>query len=79
MNCRRPFLNYQRTKNFFEAQLVTNKKERMLSASLFGSILSGKLPDLREGHVGVEVFESGFVPAFHICQLGKEEFLLRVS
>jgi hypothetical protein len=67
------------TKTCFEAQLVVNKKEWMHSASLFGSVLSGKLPDLREGHVGVDVLETGLVSALHVCELGKEQLLLGIG
>jgi hypothetical protein len=66
-------------KTCFEAQLAANKKEWMQTASLFGSVLSGKLPDLREGHVGVDILEPGFVSALHVCELGKEQFLLSIS
>ena len=37
------------------------------------------LPDLREGHVGVDVLKPGFVAALHVCELGKEQLLLCIG
>jgi hypothetical protein len=37
------------------------------------------LPDLGEGHVGVEVLEPGFVATFHVCELGEEQLLLYIA
>jgi len=55
------------------------KKEWMQSASLVCSVLSGRLPDLWEGHVGVDVLEPCLMSALHVCELGKEQLLLCIS
>ena len=37
------------------------------------------LPDLWEGHVGVEVFQTCLMTTLHICELVEQELLLCVS
>jgi hypothetical protein len=51
----------------------------MQNASLVRLDLRGRLPDFREGHVGIDVLEPGFVSALHVCELGKEQLLLIIS
>jgi hypothetical protein len=50
----------------------------MHDASIVLLIYENGLPDLWEGHVGVDVLEPGFVTAFHVCELGEEQLLLGI-
>jgi hypothetical protein len=54
------------------------KKVWMHDASIMLLIYENGLPDLGEGHVGVDVLEPGFVTAFHVCELGEEQLLLGI-
>lgn len=46
---------------------------------IYSLLWTAVLPDLRKCHVGVEILKPGFVTAFHVCELGEEELLLRIS
>ena len=63
----------------FSTSGKVKKKEWMHDASVLFFDLSGRLPDLGERHVGVQVLEPGFVATLHVCELGKEELLFCVS
>ena len=56
------------------------KKERMQKCIRCAFLISEDwLPDLGEGHVGVDVLETGLVSALHVCELGKEQLLLGIG